>query len=152
MMRFSASIPTLLAAVVFAAGFNLPAHAGDGPTTPAYAYSHKGHFSHSGHGHARDDRLRPGFALGYGVAGTNTGNARYFEAPRSRTHGSTPPRLGPGGVYDRSVPQHQGHGYRHPHGHSRYHGDRYGQGYRDGYRDGVRDTRPSQRQSVGPGR
>lgn len=153
-MHVRTRIPALLMAVVFGAGFSASAQALGTTTAPAYEYS-ESRFSYAGYGHAadhRDERLRQGFGLTYGVAGTNTGNARYFEEPRSRTHGSTPPRLGPGGVYDRSVPQHQGHDHRHSYGHSRHRGDRYGQGYREGYRDGVRDTQPSQRQSVGPGR
>lgn len=153
MMRNSASTLTLLIAMVSLAGFSGALQAGGIQTDTAYQAQPRGHVAeHSTRAEqgSSDYRLRPGFALSYGVAGTNIGNPRYFEEPRTRTYGSTPSRLGPGGVYDRSTrsePQRQGHGQRH--GQS---GDRYSRGYRDGYRDGQRDSRQGQRHSVGPGR
>jgi hypothetical protein len=131
-------------------GLGTTAQAGNVGGTDDRQYSRSSQAHEHGYGHDSGYRLRPGFALGYGVAGTNIGNPRYFEEPRSRTHGSTQPRLGPGGVYDRSSQQrHDSRGYGYPRGNYRHHDDRYQRGYNQGYRDGQRDGRGTQRHQLG---
>jgi hypothetical protein len=149
-VRLPRIILTTLLGTLPLLGLGLPAQAGSTIIAVAGGQLYGGHSYSTQYRYGNDSsyRLRPGFALSYGVAGTNTGNSRYFEAPRSHTYGSVPPRLGHG-RYDFSTRQrHHDQSHGHPRNHY-HHDDRYQRGYQHGYHDGRRHGQSTPRHQLG---